>query len=164
MIFMADTDLNSERNDTKQVPRPRFQFKLRALLILPLAFAAGLLCLHSLSLLPTSTWSGQRQMDVDVEVTQAATGRPIDGVLIELVTLRGKRKAAAHTGPDGRATVSGWFDVSGRVDVFSKIGSVVTEPLGIRLTVDGQLRVDRPFVHYWHQRGPQRPRLQRFQL
>ena len=57
------------------------------LMMLPVLLVVLLIWLDGYGLLPTYAWSGNRTMGLDFEVVDGLSGRPLDGVLIQVVEL-----------------------------------------------------------------------------
>jgi hypothetical protein len=107
---------------------------------LPVLLVVVLVWLDHKALLPTYAWSGVRTMALDFEVVDGLSGRPLEGVLIQVVAPGGKPEASCRTGPDGSATLVGEFDASGTAGLFGKKNDARILPFRYSLTRTGTAR------------------------
>ena len=140
-----------------QPPVPRYQFRVWHLLALPVLAVAVLLYLDSQSLLPRYPWTDHLPMTIDFEVTGKG-GKPLEGVAIEVFRPSGQTTAQGRTGPDGHASLSGDFGISGSRTIFRRLNDAKVEPFQYRMQAAGYQSVEtfKPYTYYY---GGKTPRL-----
>jgi hypothetical protein len=88
------------------------------------------------------TWTDQKLVAIDFEVGDAG-GSPLEGARIELVSPGGDLKALGRTGPDGKATLEGWFSASGSRRLFAMGLEWAVAWVQLRILADGFVGIDR---------------------
>jgi hypothetical protein len=140
----------------KWVPRYRVVYLIS---LLPGLLVGVVLWLDGNGLLPTYTWSGKRTVALDFDVRDGLSGRPLEGVLIQVnepdgepvvfgrtttdgvVKLGGKARATGRTGTDGRTSLVGQFGASGTTSILGMKYDGRILPFQYSLTMPGYYSV-----------------------
>jgi len=115
------------------------RYKVRTLLLLPVACTAGLVCSRA----PVSHWSGAKPVNLPILVVDRISGRPMPNAEVELIQPYDDERppVKARTGPDGRVVLRNLFHACGSDYVIGGSESVTFSPWLIRVAAPGA----RPF-------------------
>jgi hypothetical protein len=122
---------------------------------MPVAVGAGMLAWMSYA--PATPFDGEQNVELEVDVRDAASGSPIGNALIQISDpyfyLNRKKNSEATTRADGRARIVHRFDVVGECRAYRLKGEVHYSDRWLEVSATGHTRLIAPLAAFTGERG-----------
>jgi hypothetical protein len=119
-----------------QVLRPRFRYRLRTLLVIPIVVALGLFLWGALA--PPVLFSGETDVALQFVVTDAEDGTPVPGAVLRVADpFRDDRVTAVQADQNGHAKMTHSFATQGEQRRYWRSGSIGFEDRWLEVSAPG---------------------------